>query len=421
MGTNSEVRPHGVSGDSQEVESVSMPLEGVRILDFSQALAGPFGMRTLGDLGAEVIKVEQPGVGDLSRRLGPHFLGGESAYFMNVNRNKKGITLDLRKSEGREVLYQLVAVSDVVLDAFRPAVLPRLGLDYESLKRANAAIIACSISGFGQEGPYKDRPAFDGIIQAMGGGMSVTGQEGWPPVYMGFPIGDLAGGYVAALGICAALAGRRTTGEGRRIDVSLLDVQIALQAHLGQFYLVSGDVPRPIGSSHPSNLPAGAYQASDGKWVQIHCVTQEFHEKLMRVLADTVEGMAGLPADPRFATQNDRIANRDALDEVLADAFGTKPREEWLRLFVEGDIPGGPVNSIADALADPQVRMRNMVVEIDHPVAGRYKTAGNPIKTGAEESFQPPPTLGQHTEEVLCGLLGYSARELQALKKSGVV
>ena len=398
-----------------------MLLEGVRILDFSQALAGPFAMRTLGDLGAEVIKVEQPGVGDLSRRLGPHFLGGESVYFMNVNRNKRGITLDLRKPEGKKVLYQLVAISDVVFDAFRPAVLPRLGLDYESLRRANAAIVACSISGFGQEGPYKDRPGFDGIIQAMGGAMSVTGKEGWPPVYMGFPIGDLAGGYVAALGICAALAGRRNTGEGRRIDVSLLDVQIALQAHLGQFYLVSGDVPKPIGSSHPSNLPAGAYQSSDDKWVQIHCVTQEFHEKLMRLLADTVEGMEGLPTDSRFATQNDRIANRDALDQVLADAFRTKLREEWLRLFVEEDVPGGPVNSIADALADPQVQMRNMVVEIDHPVAGRYKTAGNPIKTGAEESFQPPPTLGQHTEEVLGGLLGYSSRKIQTLKKSGVV
>ena len=400
---------------------MGMPLEGVRILECSQALAGPFAMRTLGDLGAEIIKVEQPGVGDLSRRLGPYFLGGESAYFMNVNRGKKGITLNLRNAQGREVFYKLVGVSDVVFDAFRPTVLPRLGMDYDSLKRVNPSIIACSISGFGQEGPYRERPGFDGVVQAMGGGMSVTGKEGWPPVFMGFPVGDLAAGYVAALGISAALAGRRSTGEGRRIDVSLLDVQIALQGHLGQFYLVSGEVPKPIGSSHPSNIPSGAYQSSDESWVQIHCPTQEFHEKLMKLMAAEVEGMEGLPTDPRFATQNDRIAHRDDLDQVLTDAFSTKPKEEWLRLLVEWDIPGGPVNTIADALADPQVQSRNMVVEIDHPVAGRYKTAGNPIKMGYQESFLPSPTLGQHTEEVLGGLLGYSSQEIQGLQESGAV
>ena len=400
---------------------MSMPLEGVRVLDFSQALAGPFAMRNLVDLGAEVIKVEQPGVGDLSRKLGPHFLGGESVYFMNVNRGKRGLTLDMRKPQAREVFYRLVGISDVVFDAFRPAVLPRLGLDYDSLKRANPTIIACSLSGFGQGGPYVERPGFDGIVQAMGGGMSVTGKEGWPPVFMGYPVGDLVAGYVAALGITAALVGRRDTGEGKRIDVSLLDVQIALQGHLGQFYLVSGEVPKPIGSSHPSNIPSGAYQASDGRWLQIHCPTQEFHEKLMRLMAAKVEGMQGLPSDPRFATQNDRIGNRDALDQVLADAFITKSRDEWLELFVEWDIPGGPVNNIAEALADPQVQLRNMVVEIDHPVAGRYKTAGNPIKMGDETTFQPPPTLGQHSEEVLGELLGYSSQEIQALQEAGAV
>ena len=400
---------------------MSMPLEGVRVLDFSQALAGPFAMRSLVDLGAEVIKVEQPGVGDLSRKLGPHFLGGESAYFMNVNRGKRGLTLDLGKPQGREVLHRLVGVSDVVFDAFRPRVLPRLGLDYDSLKRANPTIIACSLSGFGQEGPYVERPGFDGIVQAMGGGMSVTGKEGWPPVFMGYPVGDLVAGYVAALGIAAALVGRRDTGQGKRIDVSLLDVQIALQGHLGQFYLVSGEVPKPIGSSHPSNIPSGAYQASDGRWLQIHCPTQGFHEKLMDLMAAKVEGMQELPSDPRFATQNDRIGNREALDQVLSDAFRSRSREEWLELFVEWDIPGGPVNNIAEALADPQVQMRHMVVEIDHPVAGRYKTAGNPIKMGDEETFQPPPTLGQHNEDLLVGLLGYSSREMQALRESGTV
>lgn len=398
---------------------MSMPLQGVRILEFSQALAGPFSMRNLSDLGAEIIKIEQPKVGDLSRQLGPYFLGGESAYFLNVNRGKQGITLDLRKPEGREVFYRLVSISDVVFDNFRPAVLPRLGMDYENLKQANPTIISCSISGFGQEGPYRERPGFDGVVQAMGGGMSVTGKEGWPPVFMGFPVGDLVAGYVASLGITAALVGRRNTGEGKRVDISLLDVQIALQGHLGQFYLVSNEVPKPIGSSHPSNLPSGAYKAADGSYVQIHCPTQGFHEKLMALIAAKVEGMELLPSDPRFATQSDRITNRDALDQVLEEAFIALPKQEWLKLFIEWDIPGGPVNNIAEALADPQVQMRNMVVEIDHPVAGRYKTIGNPIKMGYEDRFTPPPTLGQHNEDVLQGLLGYSLQEIQALKEIG--
>jgi len=384
-------------------------------------MAGPFAMRTLGDLGSEIIKIEQPGVGDMSRRMGPHFLGGESAYFLNLNRNKQGITLDLRHPQGRQVFYRLVAVSDVVFDAFRPAVLPRLGLEYQSLKKVNPTIIACSLSGFGQEGPYRNRPGFDGIVQAMGGGMSVTGHAGQPPVFMGFPVGDLVGGYVAALGIASALYARQSTGQGARIDVSLLDVQIALQGHLGQFYLVSGEVPKPIGSSHHTNLPVGAYQTKDDSYLQVHCASQEFHQNLMRLLAAEVPGCQGLPSDPRFATQNDRIANRDALDWVLTDAFRTKCREEWIELLEKWDVPGGPVNNIAEALADPQVQSRHMVVEIDHPVAGRYRTAGNPIKIVEQESFQPPPTLGQHTAEVLGALLGYSHSEIQSLRAASVI
>jgi crotonobetainyl-CoA:carnitine CoA-transferase CaiB-like acyl-CoA transferase len=400
---------------------MNLPLHGVRILELSQAIAGPFAARTLGDLGAEVIKVEQPGVGDMSRRMGPHFLGGESAYYLNFNRNKRGITLDLRSTGGREVFHRLVGVSDVVFDAFRPAVLPRLGLDYESLKRANPTVISCSLSAFGQEGPYRDRPGFDGIVQAMGGGMSVTGRAGQAPVFMGFPVGDLVGGYVAALGIASALYGRRETGRGRRLDVSMLDVQIALQGHLGQFYLVSGEVPGPIGSSHPANLPVGAYQAQDGKYIQVHCASQEFAERLLQMMAGEVQGMEGLPSDPRFSTQKDRMANREALDQVLSEAFRAKSREEWVGLCEKWNVPGGPVNNIAEALADPQVRLRDMVVEIDHPVAGSYKTAGNPIKAGAPDPLRPPPTLGQHTDEVLGGLLGYSDSEITSLREAQAV
>ena len=401
--------------------TTDLPLQGVRILELSQAIAGPFAMRTLADLGALVIKVEQPGVGDMSRRMGPHFLGGESAYYLNFNRNKQGITLDLRNPQGREVFYRLVGVSDAVFDAFRPSVMPRLGLDYDSLKRANPTIISCSLSAFGQEGPYRDRPGFDGIVQAMGGAMSVTGQEGQPPMFMGFPVGDLVGGYVAALGIATALYARRDTGNGRRLDISLLDVQIALQGHLGQFYLVSGDIPKPIGSSHPANLPVGAYQAQDGSYIQVHCASQEFALRLLHMVSSEVPGMEDLASDPRFATQTDRITHRHALDQVLGQAFATKPRQEWVELCEEWSVPGGPVNNIAEALADPQVQLRNMVVEMDHAVAGKYKTAGNPIKSGGDERLEPPPTLGEHTDQLLRDLLGYSSSDVASLRQTGAV
>ena len=400
---------------------IAPPLQGVRILEMSQAIAGPVAARTLGDLGAEVIKIEQPGSGDMSRRIGPHFLGGESAYYLNFNRNKKSVTIDLRTPQGQDVLHRLVAVSDVVFDAFRPSVLDRLGLDYQTLKAINPSIIACSLSAFGQEGPYRERPGFDGIVQAMGGGMSVTGRPGQPPVFMGFPVGDMVGGFMAALSISSALYGRRVTGEGRRLDVSLLDVQIALQAHLGQFYLVSGEVPQPIGSGHPSNLPVGAYQCADGKYVQVHCASQEFAMKTLRMMAGEVDALQGMDEDERFTTAPARIANREALEASLTAGFATRPRDEWEQLLLKWDVPGGPVNNIAEALADPQVLLRNMVADIDHPVAGPYRTAGNPIKDGSPDSFAPPRTLGQDTDAVLTGLLGYGEAEVAALRKSGSI
>ena len=399
----------------------TQPLQGVRVLEMAQAIAGPFAARSLADMGAEVIKVEQPGVGDMSRRIGPHFLGGESAYYLNFNRNKQSVTIDLRQEQGQEVFRRLVAVSDVVFNAFRPSVLDRLSLNYESLKKMNPTVIACSLSAFGQEGPYHERPGFDGIVQAMGGGMSVTGNEGQPPVFMGFPVGDMVGGYVAALSIASALYGRSMTGEGRHLDISLLDVQIALQGHLGQFYLVSGEVPKPIGSSHPSNLPVGAYLTSDGSYIQVHCASQEFAMKTLQMMAGEVAELAGMDTDPRFQSQNDRMANRNDLDDALSLGFASKPRDKWLELLQKWDVPGGPVNNIAEALADPQVLLRNMVVEVDHPTAGKYNTAGNPIKTGAEERFDPPPTLGMNTSGVLNELLGYSEGEIKALSQSGAV
>ena len=331
------------------------------------------------------------------------------------------MTLDLQHPKGREVFQRLVRVSDMVFDNFRPSVLPKLGIDYETLRAVNPRIISCSLSGFGDEGPYRNRPAFDGVVQAMSGAMSVTGEPGRPPVYLGFPMGDIGGGYAAAMGAITALFARERTGEGQRVDIGMLDVLVAFQGHLGQFYLASGDVPEPIGSSHPGNVPAGACLASDGVYVQVHCTTPVFYEKLARLLAAHVEGLQDLPGDSRFATPADRVKHRKELDAVLQSAFATKASHEWSELFVEWDVTATPINNIAQALADPQVQPRRMVVEVEHQVAGRYRTAGNPIKLGQEERYEPPPLLGEHNEQVLRELLGCSDEEVRKLKEEGII
>ncbi len=400
---------------------MTMPLEGVRILELTSVLGGPLAGRLLADLGADVLKIEQPGAGDASRKLGPYFLNGESAYFLGFNRNKRSVAINLRADEGREAFYALVGKSDVVLDNFRPGVLERLRIDHETLKAYNPRIISASLSGFGQDGPYAARPAFDGVVQALGGAMSVTGRPGEDPVYMGFPMGDVGGGWGLAFGILAALYERTCTGRGKRIDISMLDMQVSFQAHLGAFYLASGEVPDPIGSGHPSNIPAKAFLAKDGKWVQIHCSTEPFWFKTADMIAAVVPGFEGLPDDPRFKTADDRIAHRSELEELLAQAVAAKTRDEWTALFVEWDVPGAPINNIAEVFRDPQVLHRNMLVEIDHPAAGRIKTAGNPIKTGHDEQFTPPPLLGQHTREVLASIAGYTDDQLDAMQASGVI
>ena len=400
---------------------MTMPLEGVRVLELTAVLGGPLAGRLLGDLGADVIKIEQPGEGDASRKLGPYFLNGESAYFLGFNRNKRSVTLNLRSDEGRAAFHRLAANADVVLDNFRPGVLRRLGADHETLLGVNPRIISASLSGFGQDGPYAARPAFDGVVQALGGAMSVTGRPGDDPVYMGFPMGDVGGGWGLAFGVLAALFERERTGKGKRVDVSMLDMQISFQAHLGAFFLASGEVPQPIGSGHPSNIPAKAFRASDGKWVQVHCSTEPFWFKTAAMIAAVVPGCEGLPNDPRFTTADSRIEHRAALEELLAGALATKPRDEWTSLFVEWDVPGAPINNIGESFEDPQVLHRTMLVEIDHPAAGRIRTSGNPIKTGHEERFTPPPLLGEHTREVLTTLGGYTDAEVDALRDAGAV
>jgi len=401
---------------------MSLPLSGVRVVDMTQALAGPFGMRFLGDLGAEVIKVEVPGTGDMTRKFAGPSVKGESGYFLAINRNKKSVTLNLRSEKAKEILKALVKKSDVVCENFRPGTTKKMGLDYEVLKGINPRIIYCAVSGFGQTGPYRDRPAFDYIIQAVGGVMSVVGEPGRPPVHTGFPIADLDGGVFAALGILAALYGREKTGVGQFIDLSMLDMIISLWAFMGQFYLLAGDIPGPVGSGHVTNVPLGAYKARDG-YLVITCTSQKFYENLAGVFSREVERYRDLPKDERFSTPSKRLENRRELERVINDALSTKDRAEWIKILDNADVPAAEINNVAQAFSDPQVLHRNMIVEFEHPLGGKIKTMGNPFKmSGIEkEVFNPPPLLGQHNEEIICGLLGYSKTDLEQFKKEGVI
>lgn len=392
-------------------------LDGVRVVDMAQMLAGGYGSMLLGDLGAEVLKIEPIEVGDRTRLLGPPFVEGESAYFMSINRNKKSVALDVTKEQGRQILYNLVRVSDVVFHNFRPGVMEKLKCDYNTLKGINPRVIYCGLTGYGETGPYRDYPAFDLAIQAVSGAMSITGESGRPPVRMGIPMGDLAGSLFAAFAISAALYAREVTGEGRKIELSLMDCNISLLTYVGQYYLMDGRVPGPIGSGHQSVVPYQAFATQD-IYIVVAVFVEKFWQAFCRVL-----GIEELIDDPRFCDNDHRRDNREELVPILEEIFRTRPGEEWLQLLREAQVPCGPINTLDRLFADPQVTARRMVVEIDHPKVGRFRSIGNPVKTPPmpEGPFEPPPLHGQHTDEVLRELLGYSAERIAQLREDGVI
>ena len=401
---------------------MTQPLQGVRITDLTQVLAGPFATRQLADLGAEVIKIEQPGAGDPTRSWGPHFLNGHSAYFLGINRNKKSVTLNLRHPKGQEVLHKLVATSDAVVDNYRPATAKRLGITHEALRAFNPRIITCSLSGFGDAPGYESKPAFDSIVQAMGGAMSVTGEPGGAPAVMGFPLGDLGGGLALSQAVLAALYARSQTGQAQRAELSMLDMQVQFQAHLGQFHLVSGEEPGPIGNSHPHNAPVRAFLCRDGRYIQVHCPTDPSYRALATALAEELGGeFASLASDHRFSSPAERSKNKGPLYDLLERAFIERDSSEWLPALDAKGAPSARVNTLGEAIAEPSVQARNMVVEAVHPEAGTYRSAGNPLKfEGASDRFDPAPLLGQHTQEVL-GALGYTQDSIDALREEGAV
>jgi len=393
-------------------------LEGLRVLDLSRMLAGPYGSMLLADMGAEVIKVEEPDGGDPMRVMGPPFLpDGESAYFLSINRNKKSMALDLTTPAGRDVFLDLARVADVVWENFRPGVLTRLGCDYAALSRVNGRLVLCSISAYGQQGPYRDWPAFDLALQAMGGAMSVTGEPGGRPVRMGLPMGDLAGGMFGAFAVVAALLRRQTAGQGTHVDLSLLDCQVSLLTYMAQYYWADGRVPGPQGSGHASVVPYQALASRDG-----HLIVAVFAEKFWRGFC-VASGHPEWEHDPRFATNRDRVANRPALMALVGDVMKTRTTDEWLsRMQAEG-VPAAPILGVDRVLEDPQVKHRQMVVEMKHPRHGATPTLGTPIKCDGDMGLDvtPPPRLGEHTDALLRGLLDYDTGRIDALRQAGVI
>jgi len=371
-----------------------LPLEGVRVLDLSRVLAGPFATMVLGDLGADVLKVEHPERGDDTRHWGPPFADGESAYFLSINRNKRSIGIDLKDPDGLERIEKLAAGADVVIENWRRGALEKVGLGFEKLKRANPDLVYCSITGFGP-GPDEDRPGYDFLVQARGGVMGITGQPGGEPTKVGVAIADIVCGLFASNAILAALHRRSVTGEGARIEVPLFESTLGWLANRGQEYLTSGEDTGLIGNAHPSIVPYQTFDASDKPLVVAVGNNTQF-ANLCRVI-----GRPELAEDERFATNPERVANREALISELQREFGERPADEWAdELRAEG-VPSGPVNTLADVLADEHLLGSGMLQDLDHPSAGHLKMLASPILIDGERLSirRPPPTLGQHTDE----------------------
>ena len=392
-------------------------LNGVRVLDLSRHLAGPYCGMMLGDLGAEVIKVERPGIGDETRHWGPPFVGGESAYYLCCNRNKKSITLNLKCKRGAAIAQELARNSDVLIENFRIGGAAQLGLSYTELKGSNPRLIYCSISGFGHTGPDRKLAGYDSLIQGRGGFMSITGDKNGTPMKVGVAIVDVAAALFACNAILAALYTRERNGEGQHLDISLLDAQIALLANVGSGYLCSGEVPQRWGNAHASIVPYQAFQAADD-----FLILAIGNDGQWRRFCETA-GVGAWAQDARFATNPDRVAHRDVLIPMLENLFRQKTVAEWLQLCADADVPAGPVNTLDKVFADPQALARGMLVEMPHPTAGSVKLAGSPLvlSTTPTQMRQPPPTLGQHTDEILKELLVLDDNAIAGLRRDEVV
>ena len=391
-------------------------LEGIRVIDLTTFMSGPFASMILGDLGAEIIKVEQPEEGDASRHVPPYFHKGESLYYLSLNRNKRSLTLNLASDEGREIFCGLVKKADIVIDNFRPGVLTNLGADYGRLREINPGIICCSISAFGPDGPYGSRPAYDLIIQALSGAMSMTGEEGRGPMRLGVPMGDLAGSMWAVVGILAALYYRQKTGQGQLVDISLLDSLVSLITYPALYYSYGGEVAKPLGSGHQAIVPFQVFKTKD-YYLAVACPRENFWVLLCEALK-----VPELMSDPRFLTIGDRLKNKEELYGILNHLFSRKTNAEWEEILVKAGVPCAPVNTIDKVFVDPAIQHRGMVISIDH-LGEEIQSFGNPIRMSETpiREYHSAPRLGADNREILEELLGYGPEEVERLKRKKII
>jgi crotonobetainyl-CoA:carnitine CoA-transferase CaiB-like acyl-CoA transferase len=392
------------------------PLRELRVLDLTRALAGPFCTMMLGDMGADIIKIEQPDVGDNSRAWGPPFQGGESSYFLSINRNKRSLALNLRHARAADILRKLVVQSDVLLENFVPGTLARFGFDYPACRQLRPDLIYCSISGFGQIGPDRERAAYDQIAQGLGGVMSVTGEHGGPPMRVGIAIADIMAGMFAAYAVSVALVHRERTGQGQFIDTSLLDGQLAMMTYQAARFLTTGEAPGTSGNHHPTIVPYGVYRASDG-YFNLAVGTEDLWRRFCAAM-----GLEHLQHDARFATNSQRLAHRDALNAILEPLFAERSLAAIDLLMKHSGIPCGAVLDLAGVFANPQVAALGSIHELAHPTAGALRVVGPPYRFSetAPEVRLPPPLLGQHSDEIL-GWLGYDQAQIAALREERVI
>lgn len=395
-------------------------LSDVVLLDLSHMLSGPYCGMILADLGAQTIKVEPPGRGESTRMLlandPKNSIEGMGVYFLTLNRNKKSVCIDLKSEDGLRLFYELVEKADIVLSNFSPGVTKRLKIHYDTLSEINPRIVTCTVTGFGEAGPQPNRPAFDMVAQGYGGGMSITGPEGGAPTRAGIPIGDLSGGMFSVIGLLAALHARERTGRGQHVDISMQDCQVSLINYMATMHFLSGEIPGPIGNSHFVHVPYNTYRTKD-RWLIIAVITDPAWQNLLSVIE--------LPEleDEAFAHQPGRLKNRAFIEEKLEAKLMTESCDHWLEKLGAAKVPSAPVNDFKHALADEQLRARNMVVRVEHPGGRAVEMPGNPIKLSHthEDSFSSPPLLGQHTDEVLRELLGKSEQDIAALRERGTV
>jgi CoA:oxalate CoA-transferase len=393
------------------------PLRGVRVLDLTRVLAGPFCTMNLADLGAEVIKIEVPGRGDDSRSFAPMMPSGDSGYFYSVNRGKRSVTLDLRTEGGAAVFLELAAKSDVVVENFSPGTMDRFKVGYAQLKAANPKIILCSISGFGQTGPMTSAPAYDIVAQALGGTMSITGNPGGEPVRCGVSVGDLSAALYGVIAIMSALRVRDRDGVGNHVDIAMLDCQVAMLEDALARYSVSGRIPGRIGTRHPSITPFQQFRAADDYFVM-----GAGNEAIWLRFCDAI-AMPQLKDDPRFLTNADRTANHPALEALLARVFATQPRDHWLRLLTDASVPCAPISNVEEVTRDPHLAARNMILHADHPEFDGLIVPGSPLKSAGDTDIPSTraPQLGESTDEVLSSVLGYDSLRLSELRRRSII